>query len=96
MSGSNALRTRRNLFLTVGASLLGVAYFVMGRGKGKKKNLVVTQPEVAKLAAQLNMPRDIGSLMRSFSRDPEKVSRFQELTRWRKLHGKEGVEEYPL
>jgi hypothetical protein len=41
--------------------------------------------EARRLASRIDLPRDAGSMMRAFARDPEKVNRFRELAQWRKM-----------
>jgi hypothetical protein len=45
--------------------------------------------EAKRLASRIDLPGDAGSMMRAFARDPEKVNRFRELTRWRKMRERE-------
>ncbi len=47
------------------------------------------EAEARRLAARIDLPKGAGSMMEAFARDPEKVNRFRELTRWRKMRDEE-------
>jgi len=88
MSKSTSTEARRKLIFAGGAGLLGVsamltAWMARVRGKGG------VEAEVRKRVARLDLPRDTGGMLAAFARDPEKVERFRELTRWRKMRDKE-------
>jgi hypothetical protein len=42
-----------------------------------------------RLARKLDLPKGTGPMMEAFARNPEKVERFRELTRWRKERDEE-------
>ena len=88
MSKSEPTEARRKLVLAGSASLLGipamvVAWMAKARGRGG------AQAEAMKLAGRLDLPKGAGPMMEAFARDPEKVNRFRELTRWRKMRDEE-------
>jgi hypothetical protein len=88
MAKSNSSKARRQILLAGSAGLLGIVSVLTGwmektgirRGPGM---------EAERVASRIDLPGDIGSMMRSFAQDPEKVNRFRELTRWRKIRARE-------
>jgi hypothetical protein len=88
MEKSNSAETRRRLLFAGGAGLFGITsvlagWIVRARGPGR------AQAEARRLAGRIDLPLGAGSMMKAFARDPEKVERFRELTRWRQKRGKE-------
>ena|GEM_PF-1482769 len=75
--------SKRRFVLTAGASVAAAAALFRKLGLPASRPRQPPQPDLAALAGRLRLPGDLGSLMRSFARDPEKVRRFRELTRWR-------------
>jgi hypothetical protein len=57
----------------------------MARARGRAG----PQAKAGRLANRIRLPRGTDSMMKAFSRDPEKVERFRELTHWRKLRDEE-------
>jgi len=88
MSKSNPKQARRKFLAAGGAGLLGIASVVTG---WMAKIGVRRGPEMQarRLASQLDLQKGTGSMMRAFARDPEKVNRFRELTRWREMRDRE-------
>jgi hypothetical protein len=88
MMKSKSTEAHRRLLIAGGAGLLGIASFAMGwmaqaaKGGGRRVR-------AGGLAGRIRLPRGTDSMMQAFARDPEKVERFRELTRWRKLRDEE-------
>jgi len=89
MSTSNRLKTRRKLLVAGGTGLVGIAAFVTGLNRKAATRRRGRLGEAERLAGRLDLPQGAGSMMEAFARDPQKVSRFQELTRWRRAQEKE-------
>ena len=88
MTKSDSTEARRKVLLAGGAGLFGITSILAGwlaraRGRGG------VQAEARRLARQLDLPKGTGPMMKAFARDPEKVERFHELTRWRKARDEE-------
>ena len=88
MKEPNSTEARRKILFAGGAGLFGVTSMLAGwlakaRGRGG------AQAEARRLAGRLDLPKGAGSMMEAFARDPEKVERFRELTRWRKMRDEE-------
>jgi hypothetical protein len=88
MAKSNSTEGRRRLLVTGGAGLLGItsmltAWVAKARRRGG------AEAEARRLVRRIDLPKGAGGMMAAFARDPEKVERFRELTRWRKMRDKE-------
>jgi hypothetical protein len=88
MAKSNSTDARRRLFVAGSTGLLGVAALVTG-WMAKARNRGGPEAEARRLAARIDLPKGTGPLMQAFARDPEKVERFRELKRWRKMRDEE-------
>jgi len=88
MEKSNSTEARRRLLAAGGAGLLGVASLVTG-WLAKARSTGTPEVQARRLAARIDLPKGTGSMMQAFARDPEKVERFRELTRWRKMRDEE-------
>jgi hypothetical protein len=88
MSTKNSPESRRKLLFAGGAGLLGIGSVLAGfmAKAGTRRG---PEMEARRLASRIDLPKGTGSMMRSFARDPEKVNRFRELTRWRKMRDSE-------
>jgi hypothetical protein len=88
MSKTNSTEARRKLLFAGGAGLVGIGSILTGfvAKIGSRRG---PEMEARRLASRLDLPRDAGSMMRAFARDPEKVNRFRELTRWRRMRDSE-------
>lgn len=90
---ANISQSRRRLVVGAGALLSGAltALTLFRRRKvpeGKPAQVPVPD-DLGSLAGRIRLPGDLGSLMRSFASDPDKVRRFRELTRWRQEHSQD-------
>lgn len=88
MAKWNSAETRRRFLFAGGAGLFGITaalagWIVKARGPGR------AEAEARRLAGRIDLPRGAGPIMKAFARDPEKVERFRELTRWRKMRDEE-------
>ena len=88
MSKSTSKEARRKLIFAGSAVLLGIpamlaAWMAKARSRGG------AEAEARRLASRIDLPRGAGGMMAAFARDPEKVERFRELTRWRKMRDEE-------
>ncbi len=88
MAKSNSAETRRRLLFAGGAGLFGITsvlagWIVKARGPGG------AEVKAGRLVGRIDLPRGAGPIMKAFARDPEKVERFRELTRWRRMRDKE-------
>ncbi len=83
MSESNETRTRRSLFLSLGAAVAGIVALATAHGVKRKELLDASREKARALAGRLTMPRDFKSLIQSYATNPKKVERFRELARWR-------------
>jgi hypothetical protein len=88
MSTKNSAESRRKLLFAGGAGLLGIGSILTG-WLAKMGSRREPEMEAQKLASRIDLPGDIGTMMRSFAGDPEKVNRFRELTHWRKMRDRE-------
>ena len=88
MSTKNSPESRRNFLFAGGAGLLGMGAILTGF-MAKIGSRGGPEREARRLASRIDLPKGTGSIMRAFARDPEKVSRFRELTRWRKMRDSE-------
>ena len=88
MSQPNPERTRRKLLAAGGVGLLGITS-VVAAWMAKVRRGGGPEAEARRLASRIDLPRGVGSMMEAFARDPEKVNRFRELTRWREMRDKE-------
>lgn len=87
---ANISQSRRRLVVGAGALLAGaLALFRRRKGPERKPPQAAVLDDLAALAGRIRLPGDLGSLMRSFSSDPDKVRRFRELTRWRQEHSQD-------
>ncbi len=84
MSQSKSPEARRRLLFAGGAGLLGITSMLAG-WMGKRRGGGTAREKARRLADRIDLPRGAGSMMEAFARDPAKVNRFRELTRWRKL-----------
>ena len=84
MTESTRRKTRRRLLLAGGAGVAGVAAWMAGRGGRRPVGRTARRVEAEALAARIRLPADVKELMASYARDPEKVRRFRELSRWRR------------
>jgi len=75
--------SKRRFVFTAGAALTAALALVRKLGLPASRPRQPPEPDLAALASRIRLPGDLGSLMRSFASDPEKVRRFRELTRWR-------------
>lgn len=88
MTKSNVTEARRRLLFAGGAGLFGITSILAGwlaRARGRRG----AEAEARRLAGRLDLPKGAGPMMEAFARDPEKVERFRELTRWRKRRDEE-------
>jgi len=85
---SKSTEARRKFLFAGGAGLFGITSMLAGR-LARARGRGGAQAEARRLAGRLDLPRDKGGMMAAFARDPEKVERFRELTRWRKMRDKE-------
>ena len=88
MSTTNSSESRRKLLFAGGAGLLGIGSILTGF-VAKIGSWRGPEREAQRLAGRIDLPKGTGSMMRAFARDPEKVNRFRELTRWRKMRDSE-------
>jgi hypothetical protein len=88
MSQSNPEQARRKLLAVGGVGLLGILSLAAAwmakvrRGGGP-------EAQARRLASRVDLPKGVGPMMEAFARDPEKVNRFRELTRWREMRDEE-------
>ena len=85
---SKSTEARRKLLFAGSAGLLGIPAMVavwMAKARGGGR----AEAEARRLASRLDLPQDTGGMMAAFARDPEKVERFRELSRWRKMRDEE-------
>jgi hypothetical protein len=88
MSKTNSTEARRKLLFAGGAGLVGIGSILTG-WMAKARSKRGPEMEAKRLASRMDLPGDAGSMMRAFARDPEKVNRFRELTRWRRMRDSE-------
>ena len=88
MSQSDSTQARRKLLAAGGAGLLGITAMVAA-WMAKARSRGGAEAEARRLAARIDLPKGAGQIMQAFARDPEKVNRFRELTRWRKMRDEE-------
>lgn len=88
MSKTDSQGSRRKFLFAGGAGLLGVGPILTGfmAKIGSRRG---PEMEAKRLASRIDLPGDASSMMRAFAQDPEKVNRFRELTRWRKMRDSE-------
>ena len=85
---SKSTEARRKLLFAGSAGLLGIPAMVaawMAKARGRRG----AEAEARRLASRIDLPKGAGPMMEAFARDPEKVERFRELTRWRKMRDEE-------
>ena len=88
MVKSNSTKARRQILFAAGAGLFGIASIVTGL-IAKARSRRGPEAEASRLASRIDLPKGTGPMMEAFARDPEKVKRFRELTRWRKMRDQE-------
>ncbi len=88
MSKSKSTEGRRKLLFAGSAGLLGIPA-MMAAWMAKARSRGGAQAEARRLASRIDLPKGAGPMMEAFARDPEKVNRFRELTRWRKMRDEE-------
>ena len=84
MATKNSSESRRRLLFAGGAGLLGMGAVLTGF-MAKIGSRGGPERQAQRLASRIDLPKGVGSMMRAFALDPEKVDRFRELTRWRKM-----------
>ena len=88
MSKSKSTEGRRKLLFAGSAGLLGIPA-VLAAWMAKARSRGGAEAEARRLASRIDLPKGAGPMMEAFARDPEKVNRFRELTRWRKMRDEE-------
>ena len=88
MSKSTSTEARRKLIFAGSAGLLGISAMVAA-WVSKARRRGGAEAEARRLAGRIDLPKGTGGMMAAFARDPEKVERFRELTRWRKMRDEE-------
>jgi hypothetical protein len=88
MKKPNSTETRRRILFASGAGLFGITSILAGwmakvRGRGNARE------RAKRMAGRLDLPQGAGAMTEAFARDPEKIERFRELTRWRQMRDKE-------
>lgn len=81
--------SKRKFVFAAGASLAAALALFRKLGLPASRPRQPPEPDLAALARRIHLPGDLGTLMRSFASDPEKVRRFRELTRWRQERSKD-------
>lgn len=88
MSKSNSTEDRRKLLFAGGAGLVAIGSILTGL-MAKIGSRRGPEAEARRLASRIDLPGEAGSMLRAFARDPGKVNRFRELTRWREMRDRE-------
>ena len=88
MSKSTSTEARRKLIFAGSAGLLGIPAMVAA-WMAKARRRGGAEAEARRLVSRIDLPKGAGPMMEAFARDPEKVERFRELTRWRKMRDEE-------